>query len=98
MTMDYIQALVALGPVGVAMGEISAVTPCALGYCARVGAFTATGPTPAEAVKTLLAYLADLCAKSMFLGRLRSGAGERERLCDALAKSFEHVGGRWWEV
>lgn len=91
MTTEYIQALVALGPVGVAMGEVSAVTPCALGYYARVGLHGATGPTPAEAVRALLVLLSELVARAVH-------TTARERQCDVLAIAFEAVGGRWWEV
>lgn len=95
MTTEYIQALVALGPVGVALGEVSALTPCAIGYYARVGLCGATGPTPTAAVRALVEALAcSLTRESWFT---RDG-DQRDRLCDALAESFEAVGGRWWEV
>lgn len=87
----YQEAMAALGPVGVAMGEVSAVTPCALGYYARVGLHGATGPTPAEAVRALLVLLSELVARAVH-------TTVRERQCDALATAFEAIGGRWWEV
>ncbi len=99
MTADYLQALNALGPVGVAMGDISAVTPCALGYCARVGIYMATGPTPAEAVRGLLRGMADACRLYCGTPVLHEDWRERHhRLIDVLAVAFEAVGGRWWEV
>lgn len=95
----YQEAMAALGPVGVAMGEVSAVTPCALGYYARVGLHGATGPTPAEAVRALLREMAGTCCRYSGNPVLYEDMRERRhRLIDVLPTAYEAVGGRWWEV
>lgn len=95
----YQEAMAALGPVGLAMGEIAAVTPSAPGYCARVGVYIATGPTPAEAVRALLREMADTCRRYCDSPVIVEGMRERRhRMIDALSEAYAALGGRWWEV
>ena len=99
MSEGYLQAMAALGPVGVAVGEVSAVTPCALGYCARVGIYIATGPTPGEAARALLREMAGICRLYSSNPVLYEDMRERRRrLIDALSESFEALGGDWRAV
>lgn len=99
MSDGYLQVQAALSRVGMAMGEICAVTPSAPGYCARVGVYIATGPTPAGAARALLREMAGICR--LYSGSPVNGEDMRERrhrMIDALSEAYEALGGDWRAV
>jgi hypothetical protein len=86
----------ALGRVALELGELAAITPSAVGYCARVGIYTASAPTPEEAALELLRRASTVLC--LYRGSPLHGdeaRAQRHRVIDAIGEAYETLGGDW---